>query len=127
MYCEIITISLDQRPPTFLATGTNFVEGNFSKDCLDDSVALHLLCTLFLSLLYQLNLRSLDIRSWRLGTPALDNIHHYIITFLFLLVMRTCKIDCLSSYQTHNPLQYSCLEVPLVGYSPWGHREPDTT
>ena len=31
-----------------------------------------------------------------------------------------------------NPLQYSCLENPhgqrsLVGYSPWGHRESDTT
>ena len=31
-----------------------------------------------------------------------------------------------------NPLQYSCLENPhgqrsLVGYSPWGHKEPDMT
>ena len=31
-----------------------------------------------------------------------------------------------------NPLQYSCLENPhgqrnLVGYSPWGHKELDTT
>ena len=31
-----------------------------------------------------------------------------------------------------NPLQYSILESPqgqrgLVGYSPWGHKEPDTT
>ena len=31
-----------------------------------------------------------------------------------------------------NPLQYSCLENPheqrsLVGYSPWGHQESDTT
>ena len=31
-----------------------------------------------------------------------------------------------------NPLQYSCLENPhgqrsLMGYSPWGHRESDTT
>ena len=30
-----------------------------------------------------------------------------------------------------NPLQYSCLENPmdrsLVGYSPWDHRESDTT
>ena len=31
-----------------------------------------------------------------------------------------------------NPLQYSCLEKPhgqksLVGYSPWGHKESDTT
>ena len=31
-----------------------------------------------------------------------------------------------------NPLQYSCLENPhgqrsLTGYSPWGHKESDTT
>ena len=31
-----------------------------------------------------------------------------------------------------NPLQYSCLENPhgqrsLAGYSPWGHKELDTT
>ena len=31
-----------------------------------------------------------------------------------------------------NPFQYSCLENPhgqrsLVGYSPWGHKELDTT
>ena len=31
-----------------------------------------------------------------------------------------------------NPLQYSCLENPhgqksLTGYSPWGHKELDTT
>ena len=31
-----------------------------------------------------------------------------------------------------NPFQYSCLENPygqrsLVGYSPWGHKESDTT
>ena len=31
-----------------------------------------------------------------------------------------------------NPLQYSCLENPhgqrsLMGYSPWGHKESDTT
>ena len=65
----MITITLDQWSPTFLATGTNFVEGNFSMDCLNDSIALHLLCTLFLSLLYQLDLRSLGIRSWRSGTP----------------------------------------------------------
>ena len=31
-----------------------------------------------------------------------------------------------------NPLQYSCLEKPhgqrsLAGYSPWGHKESDTT
>ena len=26
-----------------------------------------------------------------------------------------------------NPLQYSCLENPMVGYSPWGRKESDTT
>ena len=32
-----------------------------------------------------------------------------------------------------HPLQYSCLENPshgqrsLLGYSPWGHKEPDVT
>ena len=26
-----------------------------------------------------------------------------------------------------NPLQYSCLDRGLAGYSPWGLKEPDTT
>ena len=26
-----------------------------------------------------------------------------------------------------NPFQYSCLGNPMVGYSPWGHKESDTT
>ena len=40
---------------------------------------------------------------------------------------------CLNSILTHpgegngNPLQYSCLESSMVGYSPWGHKESDTT
>ena len=38
-----------------------------------DSSALNLLCTLFLSLLHQFYLRSLGIRSQRLGTPVLWN------------------------------------------------------
>ena len=25
-----------------------------------------------------------------------------------------------------NSLQYSCLENPMVGYHPWGHKESDT-
>ena len=39
----------------------------------------------------------------------------------------------LNSAEGHgNPLQYSCLENPhgqrsLAGYSPWGHKESDTT
>ena len=37
----------------------------------NDSISLHLLCTLFLLLLHQLHLRSSGIRSQRLGTPAL--------------------------------------------------------
>ena len=37
----------------------------------DDSSELHLLCTLFLLLLYQLHLKSSGFRSWRLGTPGL--------------------------------------------------------
>ena len=36
------------------------------------------------------------------------------------------------SLEEGNPIQYSCLENPhgqrsLVGYSPWDHREPNTT
>ena len=38
----------------------------------DDSGALPLSCTLLL--LYQLHLRSSDIRSWRVGTPALGHV-----------------------------------------------------
>ena len=40
----------------------------------DDSSALHLLWTLFWLLLYQLHLRLLGMRSWRLGTPGLEGI-----------------------------------------------------
>ena len=38
----------------------------------DDSSSLHLLCTLLLSLLHQLHLRSSAIRSQKLGTPGLN-------------------------------------------------------
>ena len=41
----------------------------------DDSRTLYLLCTLFLLLLHQLHLRSPCIRSQRLGTPVLRNLH----------------------------------------------------
>ena len=37
----------------------------------DDSSTLHLLCTLFLLLLYQLHLRSSDFKSWRCRAPGL--------------------------------------------------------
>ena len=39
----------------------------------DDSDVLHLLCTLFLLLLYQLHHRSSGIRYWGLEIPALEN------------------------------------------------------
>ena len=39
----------------------------------DDLSALPLLCTLFLFLLHQLHLRSIGIRSQRLGMPALEH------------------------------------------------------
>lgn len=55
---------LEQQYPTFLASGTGFVEDNFSQTVTvwgwgvqDDSVTLHLLCNLFLLLLHQLSLR----------------------------------------------------------------------
>ena len=69
-----------QWSPTFLASGTNFVEDNFSTDqgrgggwFQDASRALHLLCTLFLLLSHQCHLRESGIRSQRLGTPALKD------------------------------------------------------
>ena len=39
----------------------------------DESSSLHVLCTLYLSLLHQHHLRSSGIRSRRLGAPALEN------------------------------------------------------
>ena len=46
-------------------------------------------------------------------------------------VQALCWEDSLEESQS-NPFQYSCLENPygqrsLVGYSPWGHKESDTT
>ena len=63
--------------PNFLAPGTSFMEDNSSTDWRqgwfqDDSSTLYLLCTSFLLLLCQLHLRSSGIRSWRLGTVALE-------------------------------------------------------
>ena len=67
------THTMKQWSSIFLALGTNFVEDNFSTDqgreCFqDDSRLLHLLCTLFLLLLHQVNLRLSSIKFWRLGT-----------------------------------------------------------
>ena len=62
----------------------------------NDSSALHLLCTLFLLLLlYQLHLRASGIRSWRLRSPALEEVWN-----LFLLSLHcgkyTCFLKCIS-------------------------------
>ena len=59
--------------PNLLAPGTGFEKDYFSKDWgrrwfQDDSMMLHLLCTLFLLLLHQLHSRSFGIRSWRFMT-----------------------------------------------------------
>ena len=66
-------------PNLFLASGTGFVEDDFSthwgrvgSGFQDDSRVLHLLCTLFLFLLHQFHLSSSSIRFQRLGTPGLN-------------------------------------------------------
>ena len=68
-------------PQPHSAPGTGFTEDSFSTGrgraggwFQDDSSALHLLCTLFLLLLYQLHLRSSGIRSQRLETPDVIGI-----------------------------------------------------
>jgi len=74
-YCLI----LKQQSPNFLAPGTGFMKDSFPPPGVwgerfgDDSSALHLLRTFFLLLLYQLHLRSSDIRTLRLGTPILKD------------------------------------------------------
>ena len=77
---------LPEWSPTILLPGTHFVEAKFSMDWRrvgwfqDDSRALHLLCTsLFL---HQLHLRSLGIRSQRLGTTELYDMQEDIILSL---------------------------------------------
>ena len=53
--------------------GRQFFHGSGGRAWFqDDSNTLCLLCTLFLSLLHQLHLRSSGIRSQRLGTPVLS-------------------------------------------------------
>ena len=70
---------LRQQSPIFLASGTSFVEGNLLMESgggglfQDDLSALHWSCTLFLSLLHQLHLRSSSVRPQRLGIPVLND------------------------------------------------------
>ena len=57
----------------------------------DDSSALYLLCTLFLLWWHQFHLRSSDIRSQKLGTPALEDI--VIINCISNAISRKIKIS----------------------------------
>ena len=73
---EALFCWLCQQSPTFFATGTGFVEDNFSTDQVgrwseDVSSALHLLCALFLVLLHQVHFRSSGIGSQSMGTPGM--------------------------------------------------------
>ena len=78
--------AIKQRSPIFSAPGTSFMEDNFSMDwgrgwwLQDDSSTLCLPCTLFLSSLHQLYLRSSGIRSQRLGTPAVMDIPSKVLS-----------------------------------------------
>ena len=128
------------------------VEGWFQDD-----LSMYLLCTLFLILLHQLYLRSPAIRFQRLETPGLTHPNrkssmHSIIKWKWYRwnwaslggsdsKESACHARDLGSVPGlgrspggghGNPLQYSRLENPhgqrsLVGYSPWGHKESDTT
>ena len=81
MFQNMFTQDLSKQwSPTFLASGTNFVEDNFSMGqgrgrgwFQDASSASLLLCTLFLLLSHHLHLRESGIRSQRLGTPTLKD------------------------------------------------------
>ena len=75
-----------QWSPTFLAPGTSFMDENFSTErgqgwFRDGFSTLHLLCTLFLSSLDQLQLRSSGIRSQRLDTPGVSDEIFCFLTF----------------------------------------------
>ena len=116
MFCLDNLMASTSGPQTFLAPGTGFVEDNFSTDREgeegwfgDDSGTLHLLCTLFLSLLHQLNLRSSGIKSWRLGTSALGQAFLLIILHSSILAWRIPRTE------------------ESGGYSPWGCKESNPT
>ena len=66
----------------FLAPGSGFTEDNFSMHCRwwgwcqDDSRTLLLSRTIFLLFLHQLDLGSSGIRSWRRGTPEIEDFQN---------------------------------------------------
>ena len=80
----------------------------------DDSSALHLLCT-FLLLLYQLHLRSLGIRSQKLGMPGLKETYY---TSFQRRQWQTTPV--LLPRKSHGWRS-------LVGCCPWGSYESDKT
>ena len=71
-------LPLKQQSLTFLAPETDFKENRFSMDWGGVMIwgwfkCITFIVTLFLLLLHQLHLRSSDLRSGRLGTPALKH------------------------------------------------------
>ena len=94
----------------------------------NDSSALHLLCTLFLLLLlYQLHLRASGIRSWRLRSPALEEVWNLFLLSLhcgkynyFFNVYSNCSINAKLSISSS--FCWSWTYLTLVSGS---HKLPD--
>ena len=116
---------LEQQSPVFWAPGNGFVEDNFPTDrgwggagwFWDDSRALHLLCTLFLLLLHQLHFSSSDIRSQRLGTPALEDETQpgrEKLRFGFACTKLSSQSDFLFQWAAHHDWGYICHHGSLV-------------
>ena len=104
----------------------------------DDSRALHLLCTLFLLLLHQLQLRSSVIRSRRLGPPTLIRVLPRKLSGK----ESTCQCRSCGFHPWVGKIpwwrrawQPTPVFLPgefhgqrsLVDHSPWGCKESDTT
>ena len=85
----------------------------------DDLSTLHLLCTLFLLLFHQLHLRSPGIRSWRLGTSALDkwptetSLSSYFIFFILQTI--SCSVKSIQWKFQAGPIELRPFgHVPLI-------------
>ena len=112
------------------------------------------LCTLFLLLLYQLYLRSLGIRSWRLGTPDLKSAAQLMSQAMFSnqlirskvwrkMCVYVCVFVCMCSvvsnslwphglhsspgFSEHVVLQTRILEQFVISYSRESFRPRDQT
>ena len=92
--------TIEQGSPNFLAPETGFVEVNFSTDGVVEgwgwlqcgSCVFHLLWTLFLVSLHKLHLQTPGIRSWRLRTPAIEDLVSNS-TEICLVYMALCLLD----------------------------------